>query len=82
MTDTHRAIDGKTISEVRELFKQAKAQNMEVDWETATLVPKKLATMTPHQRDLYVSQQMKQEYCADLRSEADNDPASPEQAWA
>lgn len=70
------------MDKIHQLQEEAKRLDMDIDWETASLVPKPLKAMTPHQRDRYVREWKQRQFYKGLDERKDNDPASPEQAWA
>lgn len=79
-THLFRAIDTKTIEEIQALYSEAERTGQTVDWETATVVPRKYKGMDPHQRDLMAAQDTRRQQYKDLSNQKDNDPASPEEA--
>ncbi len=77
-----RKIDQLMIAEVDKLCMQADVEGKEVDWETATLVPRRFANMHHHQRDFLAREATKRQSYREINDCKDNDAASPEQAWA
>jgi len=64
----------KILSVVRELEEQAFEQDMEIDWETASLRVPILRTLSPHERDIYVRKWQSSEYWKNINDMADIDP--------
>jgi hypothetical protein len=78
--DTFKAIDKLTITEIRALYAEAQRTGKQVDWETATLIPRKYEHLTHHQRDFVAREETRRQEYRDKRDAMDNDPASPQEA--
>ncbi len=80
MTNPFRIIDQFTIEQIQILAAEAERRDMAVDWETASLIPRKYANMSHHQRDAVAQQETRRLRYSDQRDQKDNDPASPQEA--
>jgi hypothetical protein len=66
---------------VKDLQAEAEAKGMDIDWETARCVPNKFAGLDHHQRAALADNIERAAYFKEYY-DYDNNPASPEQAWA
>lgn len=67
-------IDKLTIEAIEILAKVAEETGQVVDWETASLVPRKYANIDPHTRDLLASKEATKQKYAELDNFKDSDP--------